>query len=381
MSPTKYPSLSEINAPRPLSVGLVMPSCVFLDDAGGELGREAPLDLIEEHLTEEIGESQFRQGTHGGVLLRNWFFPSSYKGISDENPTRLVTKIQSFAHGGYEATCRRLDLQKIGRAIEFGGNRGKREKPDEISQLNLEKAAQRAKRSMRLLIKNMMADHLVTFTKNEGPNTHGWSKSDFKEWRTIGRPLWEQENGAFWGPDDWAAAWDRFRRLMVRVVGDFPYVAILEKHEKGNYHLHVAWVGRVNVGLVRKMWLAAIGGGKGSGNIDAKLIRVPYGYNRASRIARYLTKYVGKHFEADPRFNKKRYWASRQTLEDARRYVFEADTVDGALFEMAQLFGIDPARVVKLFRNPDRGTLFLFPDNSGFFYNHDPDAHSVDPPF
>ena len=51
---------------------------------------------------------------------------------------------------------------------------------------------------------------------------------------------------------------------------EFPYVAILEKHEKGNYHLHVAWCGRVNVGIVRKMWLAALGGGKGCGNIDAK---------------------------------------------------------------------------------------------------------------
>ena len=42
------------------------------------------------------------------------------------------------------------------------------------------------------------------------------------------------------------------------------------KARKGNYHLHVAWCGRVNVGIVRKMWLAALGGGKGCGNIDAK---------------------------------------------------------------------------------------------------------------
>lgn len=89
-----------------------------------------------------------------------------------------------------------------------------------------------------------------------------------------------------------------------RMIGEFPYVAILEKHRKGNYHLHVAWCGRVNVGIVRKMWLAALGGGKGCGNIDARKIKVPAGGDRAARIARYISKYVSKHFEDDPRFNK-----------------------------------------------------------------------------
>lgn len=60
-------------------------------------------------------------------------------------------------------------------------------------------------------------------------------------------------------------------------------MAIPEKAQERNFHLHVAWCGRVNVGIVRKMWLAALGGGKGCGNIDAKKIKVPAGGDRAAR--------------------------------------------------------------------------------------------------
>lgn len=80
-------------------------------------------------------------------------------------------------------------------------------------------------------------------------------------------------------------------------------------------------------------------GGKGCGNIDAKKIKVPAGGDRAARIARYISKYVSKRFEDEPRFNKKRYWASRQSMEEARRYVLNADTLDGASREVEQMLG------------------------------------------
>ena len=320
-------------------------------------GREAPLDLIEEHLTFDTPSNQYRQGLHGGALVDKWYFPESWKGCKGgENP--FILKIQSFSKGGYEATVRQVDLVRIGEAILGGGKRGKREKPEEVSMENQRKAAARSKRKMRHLVKNMMADHLVTFTRRE------------------------LEGSEFWTSEEWAAAWDRFRRLLTRVLGEFPYVAILEKHKKGNYHLHVAWCGRVNVGLVRKMWLAALGAGAGGGNIDAKHIKVPYGGDRASRIARYISKYVSKHFEEDPRFNKKRYWASRQTLEEARRYVLQADTLDGALREMQGFLGLDMSKYLVL--NSGRARFeefFTFPDGSGLWMAYIPELHGTDPPF
>ena len=321
-------------------------------------GREAPLDLIEEHLTDNSTETLYRQGVQGGVLVKNWFFPEDWKGTKEGQD--FVLKVQPFAKGGYEATVRAVDLEKIGNAMLGGGVRGKREVPDVVPIDNQMKAAARSKRKMRHLVKNMMADHLVTFTKRE------------------------TEGSRYWTAGQWAAAWDRFRRMLVRVIGDFPYVAILEKHEKGNYHLHVAWCGRVNVGIVRKMWLAALGGGKGCGNIDAKKIKVPCGGDRASRIARYISKYVSKHFEDDPRYNKKRYWSSRQTIEDARRYVISADTLDGAIEIARRMLGLDFSKFVRLDRagNMRQENMFPFPDGSGLWLAYIPEIHGTgDPPF
>lgn len=323
---------------------------------GVPVGRAAPLDLIEEHLTEYSPEPSYRRAEHGGKLLENWWVPEGWKGPGGK--LSQVLKVQPFARGGYEATIRCLDLEKIGGAIVGGGKRGKREKPEQVSMENQVKSAARSKRTMRLLVKNMMADHLVTFTKRE------------------------IEGQAYWSADQWAGAWDRFRRLLVRVIGNFPYVAILEKHAKGNYHLHVAWCGRVNVGIVRRMWLAALGGGQGCGNIDAKKIKVPCGGDRASRIARYISKYVTKHFEDDPRFNKRRYWASRQTLEEARRYVLQADTLDGAMREVAARLGVDFGRFMV-----NRGgqfvleNAFAFPDGGGYWFAYIPELHDTPPPF
>ena len=66
--------------------------------------------------------------------------PASWNGVK-EGERNFVLKIQSFAKGGYEGTIRLLDLEKIGRAIEGGGTRGKREAPEEVSIEHQEKAA------------------------------------------------------------------------------------------------------------------------------------------------------------------------------------------------------------------------------------------------
>lgn len=345
-------------------------------------GGEAPLDLIEGHLTSESEQPQYRRATHGGALLKNWFVPESWDGLAGVGPEHFVLKIQPFAKGGYEASIRLLDLEKIGDAVTREPKRGTREVPEEISQENLQKAAGRAKRKMRHLVRNMMADHLVTFTKTEGPCVKSWGVDDWAAWNDGGKDAWERKYGAFMNEVEWAKAWDRFRRLLVRVLGDFPYVAILEKHRKGNCHLHVAWCGRVKVDIVRKIWLAALGGGRGCGNIDAKHMRTQAGGDRASRIARYISKYVSKHFESEPRFNKKRYWASRQTLEEVRRYVLTADTLDGAMEDMRKMLGLDFGKFVALSRGVLRtDNLFLFPDGSGLWLNYIPEIHGEPPPF
>lgn len=319
-------------------------------------GREAALDLIEEHLTDSIFHAGFRRGEHSGKLLENWNFPSDWSG-PPENEDSFVLKVQPFAPGGYEATIRRVNLPRIGAAMEGLRPRGKREAPEELSVESIIKASGRAKRKVRHLCRNMMATHLLTLTRRES------------------------EESEFWAPEQWAEAWDRLRRLLVRVIGAFPYVAILEQHKKGNYHLHVAWVGKINVQLVRKMWLSIVGG-RGAGNIDAKYIKVPAGHDRSARIARYISKYVTKSFEDNPRFNKKRYWASKQSLEEARRYVLRALTLEHAMEEVKRLLGLDWARYFKLQDGGFKADhVFIFPNGGGAWFSYLPDVHDPGPPF
>lgn len=323
--------------------------------ASGAAGREAPLDLIEEHLTDSLFHAGYRVGEHSGRLLHGWNFPSDWVGPSPEGDS-FVLKIQPFAKGGYEATVRSVNLPRIGMAMESYRPVGKRQAPEEVSVESIMKASARAKRRVRHLCRNMMATHLLTLTRREF------------------------EGSEWWSPDDWADAWDRLRRLLTRVLGPFPYVAILEQHKKGNCHLHVAWVGKINVQLVRKMWLSVVGAV--GGNIDAKQIRVPPGHDRSSRIARYISKYVSKSFEDNPRFNKKRYWASKQSLEEARRYVLRALTLDDAMDEIKRLLGLDYGKFLVL---SDGGAktqnLFMFPNGAGAWLSYLPGVHDPDPPF
>lgn len=372
MQPTKYPLQASpmlSSAAFSLADGLLLPEGgeahriglvvgSEADHAGPCLGGEAPLDLIEEHLTFDTLPGQYRQVTQGGRLFKNWLVPHGWA-VPPSGERSYVMKVQPFEHGGFEVVCRKLDLEKIASAMDGASRRtGKRDAPAEIDPQHVAIASSRAKRRVRYLVKNMMATHLVTLTKRE----------------TL--------EGGFWNPDDWAKAWDRFRRLLAKVIGDFPYVAILEKHQKGNYHLHVAWCGRVNVQLVRKIWLAVIGGGKGCGNIDARLIKVKSGGDRASRISRYISKYVSKHFEEDSRFNKKRYWASRQTLPECRRYVLTQVDSDDVLSEVSRVLGLDWSKFLT-FENGKfrRDNFYIFPDEFGIWVNYIPELHDPGPPF
>jgi hypothetical protein len=208
----------------------------------------------------------------------------------------------------------------------------------------------------------MAATHLVTFTRRE---------------------LLEAE---FWTVDQWAAAWDRMRRALERWRPGFLYVAVLERHKKGNFHLHVAWVEapgeKVNLNVVRGLWWGVCGG-RGRGNVDAQYIKVRAGLERADKVARYISKYTAKHFEEDARFNKKRYWASRQTLEDARRYILGQCTVDEALRRVLAMHGLDMGNYVQYQgkRGPRYDGFFPFPDGSGFWMACIPDKHAAPIPF
>ena len=125
------------------SVGAIAPPLGSHAQAWPPWGARSALDLIEEHLTDNSTETLYRQRVQGGVLVKNWFFPEDWKGTKEGQD--FVLKVQPFAKGGYEATVRAVDLEKIGNAMLGGGVRGKREVPDVVPIDNQMKAAQSGK--------------------------------------------------------------------------------------------------------------------------------------------------------------------------------------------------------------------------------------------
>ena len=189
---------------------------------------------------------------------------------------------------------------------------------------NRERAVQRARKRVRLLCKQIMADRLLTLTYRENVQDRERVESDFKEFSRLMNRLVKRTGKEWWR-----------------------YVAVLERQERGAWHIHLAVHGRQVYDVVRALWHQVVG--VGMGNID---VQNPKG-NHAGKVkewprhklAAYISKYIGKDAE-DSELNAKRYWASRgidialpvsgqfASLDDALRFAF------GWICDNANLQGI-----------------------------------------
>lgn len=165
-------------------------------------------------------------------------------------------------------------------------------------------SARRAKTAVRRRCKAMQADALLTLTYRENMQDEKRAQRDFQAFR---------------------------RRL--EALGAFPYVATLERQERGAIHLHVAVqhfpallknehgtkVKSYNV--IRSIWRRVVGAD--NGNID---LTRPRGSNSAHRIASYIAKYVSKAV-GEGHFNKKSYWSSKAiSVPKGERVFYPIDT-------------------------------------------------------
>jgi len=321
-------------------------------EVGG--GEASPLDLKVDHLTDELPTPLFRAASRGdGGTVAGWYLPRNLEFTPSEDGD-VVLKVQSFKSGGYELTCRKVNLPKLARMMDAPRRRGKREAPDQINTETQRKNAFRAKRKLRLSVKNIGADRLFTLTRRETED--------------------------FWSEDDWKQAWDRFRRGCLKMGIELAYVGVLERHKKGNFHLHMAITGWINIKIARRLWWS-ICGGRGQGNVDVSFKGYMGGsrLDKSARIARYISKYVTKTFEsgASHEFNKKRYWASRHDMPAARRIILGGDCVVAAWSQVCEMFGLDTLRVVS-----DRDSFFLAGsgDDELIWYSFR-ECHALPPPF
>lgn len=313
---------------------------------------KAALDLKGEHSPFGTPHGPYAPASRiPGETLAGWERPA-VPGWVASHDGNMVAKLQGFRAGGFEVCCRAINLPDLARMMDAPRRRGKREAPEEANPEMARKAAMRARRKVRYSIKNIGADRLFTLTRRE---------SDPAE---------------FWDETQWAKAWDRFCRLARKAGVELAYVAVLERHKKGNLHLHVAITGWINIKLARGIWWA-ICGGRGSGNVDVSYRKLPGGsrFNASARIAKYISKYVTKSFEETHRFNKKRYWASREDLPAVRRIILNASNISQAFQEITDYLGLDRGKIAG-----DRFGFFVFPDDGGFWYSFD-EHHGIPPPF
>lgn len=308
--------------------------------SGGSERSEA-LDLSNGHLTDTtyIGASRWGEPVNG------WFRPRS--GFSADKHFHYVAKVQYLDHGQYEIMIRPVDLKALANVMDSDRS-GKREKPEVQSEANVIKSKQRAKSKVRQLAKSMGVDRMLTLTRKE------------------------LDPDSFCTVADWKADWDRFCRAVKRLGVDFRYIAVLERHKKGNLHLHAGFVGHIKVDYLRKIWYSIVGG-RFNGEVDISYKHHLSPSKRASGAARYISKYITKG-EPVTDFNQKRYWSTRHKLPPVARYILNSDDLGQAFAELCEFLDFNPVVIV-----PD---MFVFPSgsSSGCWFATDGDCFNL-PPF
>lgn len=238
-------------------------------------------------------------------------------------PFHFRLKVQEFTAGGFEATISSVNMQRFSDLASLGLKRGARTER-KGGQESIDKARQRAKRTVRLKCKEMGADHLLTLTTRA----------------TISR-------------DQLQASFARLTDLIsYHFKRKFEYVCVCEPHPSNpeHLHLHCAIRGRMTereMVIVRRCWYVALGGtGKergpaAPGGFNIRKISAAAGsLRRVDKIASYISKYITK--DKTDLFNKRRYWASKIDLVGVRAYWLKARTISDALNECLGLLDFVP---------------------------------------
>jgi len=170
---------------------------------------------------------------------------------------------------------------------------------------------------------------------------------------------------------------DAFRRRVVKVLGDWRYIAVLEKQERGAWHIHLAThalpsrlvQGGVKVkswDVMRAIWRSCAG--KLGGNFDeAKRGKRWSGRDKAIRgtgaIARYIAGYVAKDMH-ESELGKKRYSSSRD-IEVPPAYTAVFDAADYTLQGLLELAfaGVGDA-ISSTWFDRSRGVFFVESDDT-----------------
>jgi hypothetical protein len=324
-APFKVLSLSILSYRRHIASGAVLlraVPCDTLGSRGAVRGGAAAFKLDTRTLTGN--DNQDYRPAHVPYSDKSAYSGRLINYPVYEHAYNFRAKVQEFSSGGAEVVITSINLQRHSDLGAMGLKRGARveRKGDAES---IEKACRRAKRTVRLKCKEMGADHLITFTTR-----------------------------AILSRDEIKAVWSKFTDNVSYALGrKFSYVCVCEPHPSNptHLHLHAAVRGRLSARdmvIFRRCWHVSLGascvmhGKEAPGGFNIRHIRVRGGAcRRMDRIASYISKYITKDTISE--FNKKRYWASKIELKEARSYWLKARTIVDALAEFQGAeFGFSP---------------------------------------
>lgn len=218
-------------------------------------------------------------------------------------------------------------------------------------QSNHLRAVRRAKAHIRWLVNEMEADRLFTLTYRANETDREKVKADFKRFVRLVRKGWGGQQG----------------------LPEWRYVAVLERQERGAYHIHCAVKGWQKVTFLRTAWYKALGGqgdetgDQTPGNIDVTSPRkARWGTSlrewKASKLSAYLTKYLAKTFDEETD-EKKRYWHSKDTVVPAKqRFILCATDLVSAIHESASVLELHFGHAINFARSwlsPFKDALWL----------------------
>lgn len=164
---------------------------------------------------------------------------------------------------------------------------------------NQRRAVSHAKKTTRYLVQQLEADRLLTLSYRENVEDREKVKADFVRFVRLVKNGWKGQPG----------------------LKDWRYVAVLERQQRGAYHVHIAVRGWQPITFLRKCWYKANGASidcKGSetpGAVNVTPPRDSMGSRRKKewatvRLASYVVKYMQKTFD-ETTTEKNRYWRSR----------------------------------------------------------------------
>lgn len=213
---------------------------------------------------------------------------------------------------------------------------------------NIEYAVRRAKKDVRHKSKAMMVNALWTLTYKNNVQDRSLVLKHF----------------------------DSFRRRVAALFGEWRYIAVLEKQDRGAYHVHLATHAlplRIMQGgtkvkswdVMRAIWRSC--SGEHGGNFDESKRTSRWSKHRkpirgAGAIASYIAGYVAKDMQ-ESELNKKRYSASKDiNVPDSYKAMFTSETTMRELIELAYAAVGD--NITRAWFDSTRGIFFLESDDT-----------------